>query len=117
MTEIRANNGAIVYLVGGGIASLAAAAFLIRDEDIPGHNITSQEALSWRARNAFSRTRGSVLRALRYYLGTVTLTQRSRSLIVLREEAHKAPPALNQRMLSDDMERPQGSGTSPSTAL
>lgn len=28
-----------VYLVGGGIASLAAAAFMIRDGDIPGHNI------------------------------------------------------------------------------
>ena len=27
------------YLIGGGIASLAAAAFLIRDADIPGHNI------------------------------------------------------------------------------
>ena len=29
-----------VYLVGGGIASLAAAAFFIRDGDILGHNIT-----------------------------------------------------------------------------
>ena len=29
-----------VYLVGGGIASLAAAVFLIRDGDVPGHNIT-----------------------------------------------------------------------------
>jgi len=29
-----------VYLVGGGIASLAAAAFMIRDGDIPGHDIT-----------------------------------------------------------------------------
>lgn len=29
-----------VYLVGGGIASLAAAAFLIRDGDMPGHRIT-----------------------------------------------------------------------------
>jgi oleate hydratase len=28
------------YLVGGGIASLSAAAFIIRDGDIPGHNIT-----------------------------------------------------------------------------
>lgn len=28
------------HLVGGGIASLAAAAFLIRDGDIPGHRIT-----------------------------------------------------------------------------
>jgi len=29
-----------VYLVGGGIASMAAAAFMIRDGDIIGHNIT-----------------------------------------------------------------------------
>ena len=28
------------YLIGGGIASLAAAAFLIRDGDVPGHRIT-----------------------------------------------------------------------------
>ena len=34
-----------VYLVGGGIASLAAAAFLIRDGDVPGHNITILEEL------------------------------------------------------------------------
>jgi oleate hydratase len=32
-----------VYLVGGGIASLAAAAFFIRDGDIPGHKITILE--------------------------------------------------------------------------
>lgn len=31
------------YLAGGGIASLAAAAFLIRDADIPGRNITILE--------------------------------------------------------------------------
>ncbi|MDR3515254.1 MAG: oleate hydratase [Azospirillaceae bacterium] len=31
------------YLVGGGIASLAAAAFMIRDGDILGHNITVLE--------------------------------------------------------------------------
>jgi oleate hydratase len=34
-----------VYLVGGGIASMAAAAFMIRDGDIPGHNITILEEL------------------------------------------------------------------------
>lgn len=34
-----------VYLVGGGIASLAAAAFLIRDADVPGCLITILEAL------------------------------------------------------------------------
>jgi oleate hydratase len=33
------------YLVGGGIASLAAAAFLIRDADVPGRHITILEAL------------------------------------------------------------------------
>jgi oleate hydratase len=32
------------YLVGGGIGSLAAAAFLIRDGNIPGQNITILEA-------------------------------------------------------------------------
>jgi oleate hydratase len=34
-----------VWLVGGGIASLAAAAFMIRDGGIPGENITIFEAL------------------------------------------------------------------------
>jgi oleate hydratase len=34
-----------IYLTGGGIASLAAAAFLIRDADIPGHNIIILEQL------------------------------------------------------------------------
>jgi oleate hydratase len=34
-----------VYLVGGGIASMAAAAFMIRDGDIPGHDITILEEL------------------------------------------------------------------------
>ncbi len=34
-----------IYLVGGGIASLAAAAFLIRDGDILGQNITVLEEL------------------------------------------------------------------------
>ncbi len=32
------------YLVGGGIGSLAAAAFLIRDGNVPGHNITILES-------------------------------------------------------------------------
>ena len=35
-----------VYLVGGGIASLAAAAFMIRDGDMFGHNITILEESS-----------------------------------------------------------------------
>ncbi len=43
MPERRADNNALVYLVGGGIASLAAAAFLIRDGNIRGHNITILE--------------------------------------------------------------------------
>jgi len=34
-----------VYLIGGGIASLAAAVFMIRDADVLGHNITIFEAL------------------------------------------------------------------------
>ena len=34
-----------VYLVGGGIASLAAAVFLIRDDDVLGRNITVLEEL------------------------------------------------------------------------
>ena len=34
-----------VYLVGGGIASLAAAVFLIRDGDVLGQNITVMEGL------------------------------------------------------------------------
>jgi oleate hydratase len=43
MAERRTENIEKVYLVGGGIASLAAAAFLIRDGDIPGHEITVLE--------------------------------------------------------------------------
>ena len=39
------SDGAHIYLVGGGIASLAAAAFLIRDGDIRGQNITILEQL------------------------------------------------------------------------
>ena len=42
----RLNNSAATYLVGGGIASLAAAAFLIRDGDVPGHTITILEESS-----------------------------------------------------------------------
>jgi oleate hydratase len=38
-------DGSKTYLVGGGIASLAAAAFLIRDGDIPGHDIVILEEL------------------------------------------------------------------------
>ncbi|MGA9639861.1 MAG: oleate hydratase, partial [Terriglobales bacterium] len=32
------------YLVGGGIGSLAAAAFMIRDGGLPGGNISNLEA-------------------------------------------------------------------------
>jgi oleate hydratase len=43
MSKELAEEARVVYLVGGGIASLAAAAFLIRDGDIPGHCITILE--------------------------------------------------------------------------
>jgi oleate hydratase len=39
MNKRRAQADTVVYLVGGGIASLAAAAFFIRDGNIKGHNI------------------------------------------------------------------------------
>jgi oleate hydratase len=39
------SNTSKAYLVGGGIASMAAAAFLIRDGDFLGHNITILEEL------------------------------------------------------------------------
>jgi len=39
MHEGKLKSESKVYLVGGGIASLAAAAFLIRDGDITGSNI------------------------------------------------------------------------------
>ncbi len=38
------NNKPQVYLIGGGIGSLAAAAFMIRDGDMPGENISILEA-------------------------------------------------------------------------
>jgi len=43
MTERISDDNAGIYLVGAGIASLAAAAFLIRDGDIRGENITILE--------------------------------------------------------------------------
>jgi oleate hydratase len=43
MTDRVSNDNATITLVGAGIASLAAAAFLIRDGDIPGQNITILE--------------------------------------------------------------------------
>jgi len=47
VTENKATDksAAKAYLVGGGIASLAAAVFMIRDGDILGHNITIFEEL------------------------------------------------------------------------
>ena len=42
----RLDNSQATYLVGGGIASLAAAAFLIRDGDVQGHTITIIEESS-----------------------------------------------------------------------
>ena len=43
MSERISNDNSAIYLVGGGIASLAAAAFFIRDGDIPGRDITILE--------------------------------------------------------------------------
>ena len=43
MNDRVSNDNAAIYLVGAGIASLAAAAFLIRDRDIPGTHITILE--------------------------------------------------------------------------
>lgn len=40
MTNASVNETSRVYLVGGGIASMAAAAFLIRDGDMQGRRIT-----------------------------------------------------------------------------
>jgi oleate hydratase len=42
----HAHDGAVAYLIGGGIASLAAAAFLIRDGNFKGHNIKILEESS-----------------------------------------------------------------------
>jgi oleate hydratase len=42
----RSDDKAATYLVGGGIASLAAAVFLIRDGDVQGHTITILEESS-----------------------------------------------------------------------
>ncbi len=42
----RLNDNVATYLVGGGIASLAAAVFLIRDGDVQGHTITILEESS-----------------------------------------------------------------------
>src|ERR1019366_1175287 len=46
MTVRRMDDHSTAYLIGAGIASLAAAAFLIRDGDIPGQNITILEESS-----------------------------------------------------------------------
>ena len=43
MTKRKADGNAKFYLIGGGIASLAAAAFLIRDGGIKGSNINIME--------------------------------------------------------------------------
>jgi len=43
MSERPAHDNAAIFLVGAGIASLAAAAFLIRDGDIPDQNSTILE--------------------------------------------------------------------------
>ena len=43
--ERHLNNNTKAYLVGGGIGSLSAAAFMIRDGGIPGSSITIFEAM------------------------------------------------------------------------
>jgi len=43
MSERSVDDTAHIYLVGGGIASLAAAAFLIRDGGVLGRDITILE--------------------------------------------------------------------------
>ena len=43
MADKHVDTDPAYYLIGGGIASLAAAAFLIRDGDVRGHNITILE--------------------------------------------------------------------------
>ncbi len=59
------NGTARAYLIGGGIASMAAAAFLIRDGDLEGHRITIIEEsglLGGSLDGAGSAERGYVLR-------------------------------------------------------
>ena len=46
MENERTHEDHTIYLVGGGIAYLAAAAFFIRDGDVKGHNIHSLEESS-----------------------------------------------------------------------
>jgi|SRR5665213_556430 len=46
MEKERTHEDNTIYLVGGGIASLAAAAFFIRDGDLKGHNIHILEEFS-----------------------------------------------------------------------
>jgi oleate hydratase len=44
MTNSTAKDQSRAFLIGGGIASLAAAAFLIRDANMPGDRITVFES-------------------------------------------------------------------------
>jgi oleate hydratase len=46
MIPVKRPDQAAIFLVGGGIASLAAAVFLIRDGDVQGHTITILEESS-----------------------------------------------------------------------
>ncbi|BAU85836.1 myosin-crossreactive antigen [Streptomyces laurentii] len=43
---VPATRNSKIYLVGGGVASLAAAAFLVRDAGVPGENVHILEQLS-----------------------------------------------------------------------
>jgi oleate hydratase len=44
--DARSDQTRKAHLIGGGIGSLAAAAFMIRDTDMSGQNITIYEAMS-----------------------------------------------------------------------
>jgi oleate hydratase len=95
MPEGRTDNNAHVYLVGGGIASLAAAAFFIRDVDIPGHNITILEELGKIGGSldaAGAPKDGYIMRGGRMIESKyLCSTPAPAFLIVLREEVHKQP--------------------------
>lgn len=45
-TQMAMSEQSKAYLVGGGIDSLAAAAFMIRDGNVPGEHISILEATS-----------------------------------------------------------------------
>lgn len=69
-----------VYLVGGGIASMAAATFMIRDGDVFGQNITileESDKIGGSLDGAGSPEKGYVLRGGRKRCVSHTLLSRS----------------------------------------